>query len=374
MSRTARLFLGTRLLFFSLFLCLSAISSVRAQSSTVGSISGVVRDEQGAVIPKAEVLIQEERTGLSRKAVANDEGFYSAQSLPFGRYSVSSAPTGFKKTVRTGVELHVSENLVVNLTLAIGQIDETVNISYDAATVETRDAAVSSLISEKQVVELPLNGRNYAALLLLVPGVSQTNNDFKTRGVGLDSFVSASVNGNGSNQNLWTIDGVNNMDVGSNLTLLVYPSIDSVQEFRVERNAYSAEFGQAQGAVINLITKGGTNQFHGGVYEFFRNDVLNANNFFLNQAGQPRNALRSNNYGGNFSGPVIKDRIFFFWSEEWRKERRGTPLTGRVPTAAEKVGDFTGPLTGPAPHVPGNPNALISRIPANQLSPGGLAL
>ena len=362
-------------------------AGVDAQSNTDGNISGTVRDPQGAIVPKAEVLILEERTGFSRTVTANDEGFYSAPSLSFGRYSVSTVPPGFKRTVNTGLELHVNENLVVDLTLEIGPVDETVTVPNETAPVETRSGEVSSLVSEKQVTELPLNGRNYAQLVLMVPGVSPTNNDFRTRGTGLDSFVGASVNGNGSNQNLWTVDGVNNMDVGSNHTLLVYPSIDSIQEFRVERNSFSAEFGQAQGAVINLITKGGTNQLHGTGFEFLRNDVLNASDFFLNSAGQPKAALRYNNFGFNFNGPIKKNRAFFFWSEEWRRERRGLVRSARVPTAAEKLGDFSGFLTDPLPHDPAtcrpdpvDPTATIcdpfpgNRIPANRLSPVGLVL
>jgi hypothetical protein len=360
---------------------------VDSQTNTVGNISGTVRDPTGAVVPGAQVVIQEQRTGFSRTVVANDEGFYSAPSLPFGRYSVSTVPPGFKKTVSTDLELHVNENLVVNLSLEIGPVSETVTVSNEAAPVETRSGEVSSLVSGKQVTELPLNGRNYAQLALMVPGVSPTNDNFSTRGTGLDSLVSASVNGNGSNQNLWTVDGVNNMDVGSNFSLLVYPSIDSIQEFRVERNSFSAEFGQAQGAVINLITKGGTNQFHGTGFEFLRNDVLNANDFFLNKAGQPKAALRYNNFGFNFNGPIKKNKAFFFWSEEWRRERRGLLRSARVPTAAEKLGDFSGFLTDPLPHDPtscrpdpSDPTATIcdpfpgNKIPANRLSPVGLAL
>jgi hypothetical protein len=379
-----------RIIFPAMLLLLWTIGlsiGVAAQTSTVGSISGTVRDPKGAVVPQAQVVIQEERTGFVRRVVSNDAGFYSAPSLPFGRYSLSTAPQGFKKTVSTGLDLHVNENLVVNLTLEIGPVSETVTVSNEAAPVETRSGEVSSLVSEKQVAELPLNGRNYAQLVLMVPGVSPTNYDFTTRGTGLDSFVSASVNGNGSNQNLWTVDGVNNMDVGSNFTLLVYPSIDSIQEFRVERNSFSAEFGQAQGAVINLITKGGTNQFHGTAFEFLRNDVLNASDFFLNRAGKPKAALRYNNFGFNFNGAIKKNKAFFFWSEEWRRERRGLVRSARVPTAAEKLGDFSGVLTDPLPHDPAtcrpdpnDPTATIcdpfpgNKIPANRLSPVGLAL
>ena len=238
-----------------------------------------------------------------------------------------------------------------------------------------------------------MNGRNYAALVTLVPGLSTPNEGgaFGTRGTGLDSHVDVSVNGNQSNANMWTVDGVNNMDVGSNATLLVFPSIDSIAEFRVERNSFSAEYGQAQGAVINLVTKGGTNQFHGTVFEFLRHETLNANDWFSNQAGIKRAPLTYNNFGGNFSGPIVKDRIFFFWSEEWRRERRGTgPLRALVPTAQERAGNFSGALTGGLPFDPftctrdagGNIQfgpTTCQRFPGNiipqaRLSPAGLAL
>jgi len=376
-------------------LTIGLLVGVHAQSSTTGNITGTVRDPQGAAVPKAEVTITDEKTGASRTISATEDGFYNATSLPAGMYTISTAPAGFKKTISTGVELHVNENKTVNLDLQVGQVTETVTVTSEAAPVELRSGEVSSLISEKQVTELPLNGRNYAQLALMVPGVSPVTQAgaggaFATRGTGLNSGVDMSVNGNQSNSNLWTVDGVNNMDVGSNRTLLVFPSIDSIQEFRVERNSFSAEFGQAQGAVVNLITKGGSNDFHGSLFEFFRNDALNANNFFLNRAGQPKPQLDYNNFGGNFSGPIVKNRIFFFWSEEWRRERRGQVLSAHVPTAAEKLGDFSGALTGPVPtdpatchEVPDPADATKTitvcdpfpgnRIPTNRLSPGGLA-
>ena len=381
-----------------LLLSIGLLVGVHAQSSTTGNITGTVRDPQGAAVPKAEVTITEEKTGVSRTVSATDDGFYNATSLPAGIYTVSTAPTGFKKTMTTGVQLHVNENKTVNLDLQVGQVTETVTVTSEAAPVELRSGEVSSLISEKQVTELPLNGRNYAQLALMVPGVSPVTQSgaggaFATRGTGLNSGVDMSVNGNQSNTNLWTVDGVNNMDVGSNRTLLVFPSVDAIQEFRVERNSFSAEFGQAQGAVINLITKGGSNDYHGTLFEFFRHDSLNANNFFLNRADQPKPKLKYNNFGGNFSGPIVKNRIFFFWSEEWRREQRGQVLSARVPTAAEKTGDFSGPLTGALPHIPGtcrqepaptpdDPDRTVTvcdpfpgnRIPTAQLSPAGLAL
>jgi hypothetical protein len=376
-----------------LLLALGLLAGVRAQVSTTGSITGTVRDPQGAAVPKAEVTITEETTNVSHTVTADDNGVYTALALPAGRYTVSTAPHGFKKTVNSGIDLHIGDKLVIDLKVEVGNVSEVVTVTGETAQVETRSSDVSSLVTSKQVTELPLNGRNYAQLVTLVPGISpaQSSGSFATSGTGLDSHVDMSVNGNQSNANLWTVDGVNNMDVGSNATLLVFPSIDSIQEFRVERNSFSAEYGQAQGAVINLITKSGTNEFHGTLFEFFRNDKLNANDTFLNRAGLPRATQRYNNYGWNFNGPIYlprfgeggkrvwngKNRAFFFWSEEWRKERRGlaSPLQFLVPTAAERVGDFSGSLTGPAPTDPLTGNPFPGNvIPANRLSPAALSI
>ncbi|HYU99575.1 MAG TPA: carboxypeptidase regulatory-like domain-containing protein, partial [Pyrinomonadaceae bacterium] len=367
---------------------------VNAQTNTVGNLSGTVRDPSGAAVPRADVEAKEEGTGATRTAHANDDGYYVFTSLPAGQYTVSTSPKGFKRTVATAVDLHVGENKVLNLDVQVGQVSETVTVTSDAAPVETRSGDVSSLVSEKQITELPLNGRNYSQLALMVPGVSPVTQAgaggaFTAGGTGLDGHVDMSVNGNGSNTNMWTVDGVNNMDVGSNATLLVFPSIDTIKEFRVVRNSFSAEYGQAQGAVINLITKGGSNEFHGAAYEFMRSDKLNANDFFLNLAGKPKGKLKYNNFGGNVGGPIWKNKIFFLWSEEWRYEDRGIALTGNVPTAAEKVGDFSGNLAGdPIPIDPftcqldadGNviPGSCLgypgNKIPAGRLSPAGLAL
>jgi hypothetical protein len=400
------MFRKTRLKAILFLLALGLFTGVHAQVTTTGSITGTVRDPQGAAVPKAEVTVTEETTGVSHTVTADDNGVYSALALPAGRYTVSTAPHGFKKTVNSGIDLHIGDKLVVDLKLEVGAVTEVVTVTGEAAQVETRSADVSSLVTSKQVTELPLNGRNYAQLVTLVPGISpaQGSGSFATNGTGLDSHVDMSVNGNQSNANMWTVDGVNNMDVGSNATLLVFPSIDSIQEFRVERNSFSAEYGQAQGAVINLITKGGSNEFHGTLFEFFRNDKLNANDVFLNRAGQPRPTQRYNNYGWNFNGPVYlprfgeggkrvwngKNRAFFFWSEEWRRERRGltSPIQAKVPTAAERVGDFSGALTDALPYVPGTcqtdkdgniirstcTNFPNNKIPTNLLSPAALSI
>src|SRR2546430_7565567 len=318
-------------LLITLILVGALFFNANAQTTTVGSISGTIRDEKGAVVPRAEVSIQGEGTGISRTVNSDDNGFYLAPSLPAGLYTISTAPHGFKKTIASGVDLHVAENRVVNLDLQVGKVTETVPVSSDASRVETRSGEISSLTTEKQVPELPLNGRNYAQLALMVPGVSPVTQGggggaFGTAGTGLDSHVDMSVNGNQSNANMWTVDGVNNMDVGSNATLLVFPSVDSIQEFRVERNSFSAEYGQAQGAVINLITKGGSNQFHGAGFEFLRSDKLNNNDFFLQKAAQPKAPLKYNNYDFNLNGPIKKNKHCLFWNEEWRREETGFVL------------------------------------------------
>jgi hypothetical protein len=240
-----RLALGR--MFFPALLLMWAIGlfiGVDAQTSTVGSISGTLRDPTGAVVPRAQVVVQEERTGFSRTVMANDEGFYSAPSLPFGRYSVSTAPQGFKKTVSPGLDLHVNENLVVNLTLEVGPVSETVTVSNEAAPVETRSGEVSSLVSEKQVAELPLNGRNYAQLVLMVPGVSPTNDNFTTRGTGLDSVVSASVNGNGK------------IDVAFNIRLGAWARRSAAQAVRINLTELEAPFSDC------LIAEGDTAAGH----------------------------------------------------------------------------------------------------------------
>ncbi len=211
--------LGLQALLLTLLLSLGAV--VHAQVSTVGSIGGTVRDPQGAAVPNAEVTVTEETTGLTRTVTTNDEGVYLVAGISAGRYNVSTAPAGFKKTVNPGVQLHVAERLTLDITLEVGAVGETVTVTGEAQLVETRNSDVSSLVTEKQVTELPLNGRNYAQLVTLVPGISPVTQAgaggaFGTGGTGLDSHVDMSVNGNGSNTNLWTVDGVNNMDVGSN--------------------------------------------------------------------------------------------------------------------------------------------------------------
>ncbi|HEY2933091.1 MAG TPA: carboxypeptidase-like regulatory domain-containing protein, partial [Acidobacteriota bacterium] len=368
-----------------LLLVLALLAVPAFGQRTTGTISGTIRDTSGAVIPGADVTVTNQDTHISRSAVTSDEGFYSIPNLLVGVYTVSGSLTGFKKAEKKDVKLDVAQDRLVDLRLEVGQISDVVEVSGNPPLVELRSGEVSNLVQEKQMTELPLNGRSFVQLTLLVPGASMKN-DANTRLTGLLAGVDISVNGNASTANLWLVDGADNVDRGSNRTILVYPSVDSIAEFRVSRNSFGPEAGAGAGANINIVTKSGTNTFHGTVYEFLRNDVLDGTNFFVNSV--PRNkdgslaaakpVLRSNDFGYTVGGPIKRDKAFFFWSEEWRKERRGVTRTRLVPTALERQGDFserfhtnnqpvpTDPLTGQP--FPGN------KIPANRMSPAGVQL
>jgi hypothetical protein len=348
-----------------------------AAQRTSANLRGTVTDSTHALVPGATVTVSNADTGFTRTMVTNDSGVYSFSELPVGRYQIKVELQGFKTATRTGIALAVADNREVDVELAPGALTETVSVISESTPVKTIGGDVSGVITGQQIRELPLNGRNFLQLATLMPGVSAP--DFlNVKDKGLLGGSDLSISGGGVTANLWTVDGANNNDVGSNRTILVYPSVDAIEEFKILRNSYGAEFGQSGGAQINIVTRGGTNTFHGSGFYFGRNDKLDATNYFLQQAKQPKDELRRHDFGWTVGGPLKKDRVHFFASEEWNKEKRGTPRASFVPTAAERAGDFSGPsipgctlptpldpLTG-APF-PGN------RIPANRLSPGGQA-
>jgi len=347
-----------------------------AAQTFTGSLRGVVGDRSGAVIPDASVTVTNKSTGESRTAATNRQGEYVFPDLSAGVYDVRIKQASFKEFVSKGVEVHVSSATVVDATLEVGSATEQVTVEASAVQVETSTGAVGNVVEGNEVRELPLNGRSFAQLTQLMPGVSPQAN-FDSKDKGLLAGVDFSVDGNSTTANVFNVDGVNNNDVGSNRTILVYPSIDSIQEFKILRNSYGPEYGQASGAVINIITRGGSNQFHGGVYYFGRNDVLNAADFFNNLNKIPKDKLRRNDYGYNVGGPIKKDKLFFFWSQEWNHELRGKARTATVPTAAEQTGDFTNRRTdldgngNPCDPAPKDPvtGAVLTKVP--QISPAG---
>ena len=365
--RTQRLFLVASLL-------LLAAAPVLAQRTT-GTLRGTVTDPTRAVIAGANVSIKGEDTGLSRSTTTNSSGIYAFPDLPVGSYQVEVGSPGFKSAQRTKIVLNVAEVRVVDVQLETGAVTESVNVEVPAIAVQTSGGEVAGLITGEQVRELPLNGRNFLQLALLMPGVSAP--DFlNVKDKGLLGGSDLSVSGSAVTANMWTVDGANNNDVGSNRTILVYPSVDAIEEFKIHRNAYGAEYGQAAGAQVNIVTRGGSNEFHGSGFYFGRRDALNSKNYFLEQAGQPKDKLKRNDFGWTLGGPIIKDKLHFFASQEWNRELRGTVRAAFVPTAAERAGDFSGPgISGCTNAIPVDPLTGApfpgNKIPANRISRGG---
>jgi hypothetical protein len=331
-----------------------------------GTISGIVTDPTGAVIPQVAITITNTETGLSRTVTSNDMGEYIAPDLPNGNYRITAKQTNFKEGVISNVELHVASTALVNIQLQMGNISEQIVVEANTIQVQTDSAQLGEVVQSAQVQDLPLNGRNFVALTQLQPGVSAARS-YDAVGKGLKGGVDFAVNGNSMDNNLFLVDGANNNDVGSNRTILVYPSIESIQEFKMLRNAYGPEYGQASGGVINIVTKSGGNNWHGSIFYSGRNDSLDAYDWFASrQATQDRLAnvfhpstgsiysnpnqdkpvLRRNDFGYSLGGPIKKDRLFFFWSQEWNREVRGVGRSGCVPNAAERGGDFSNVTCG----------------------------
>jgi hypothetical protein len=341
------------------------------------AIRGNVTDPSSAVIAGAKVTLRNEETGLSRIATTNDSGNYSFADLPVGSYEIEVSFSGFKSAVRTAIVIDVADVREVNVQLATGEVTEAVSVEANTYAVKTVGAEIAGVVSGEQVRELPLNGRNFIQLTLLQPGVTATEG-FDTKNKGMLGMSTISVSGGSTTSNMWLVDGADNVDHGSNSSILVYPSIDAIEEFKIQRNNYGAEFGQAGGAQVNLVTKGGTNTFHGSGYYFGRRGSWNSTDYFSKQAGLPTAPLHWDDYGGTFGGPVVKDKLHFFVSYEQNKDDRTNTRSGFMPTAAERAGDFSAaPLGDCTPPIPIDP--LTGEpfpgnvIPANRINPAGLA-
>jgi len=331
------------------------MSEVCLGQNITGTILGTVSDSKGGVVPNVSVTVTNADQKVAVRTMTTDErGQYVAALLPVGRYNVTAEAAGFKKAIQYGIVLNVDDRLAVNLTLEVGSISDTISVEANALHVDTETATATGVISGLQLRELSLNSRNYAQLVLLVPGTSDSGNADQifpgaTAPVGTN-LMTFQINGNRREENNWQVDGADNVDRGSNLTLLSFPSIDAISEFRVVRGAYDAESGRSAGAQVNVITRSGTSDIHGGVYEFFRNDILNANSFF-NNATNPitqRPVLRYNDFGGTIGGPVWipkiykqRNKTFFFVSEEARRIVTYSNPTATVPYSGMANGQFS---------------------------------
>ena len=312
--------------------------AVLSAQVVTGSISGRVTDSTGAVIPGATIQIQNLDTGLSRSAETDSAGRYVTRNLPLGSYSVTAQQEGFQKQVRSGITLNVGSEAVVNLELSVGTVQETVQVSGEAPAVETTQATLSSLVTPEQMRELPLNGRSYDQLALLSPGVVAQPDGTRNQTQGAGWRLSS--NGARADANLYLLDGTvvnDHSSQGPGSAAGQSLGIEAILEFRILTHSFSAEYGRNAGAVISAVTRSGTNQFHGSAYEFFRNNVLDARNFF-NAGDLP--PFRRNQFGAAAGGPILKDRIFFFANYEGLRERRGNTVIAFVPDLSVRQGLF----------------------------------
>ena len=353
-----------RAVLLTLALIFASSSSAFGQEEIMASISGQVTDSSGALVQNASVSIVNDETKTERKTTTSEEGTYTITNLVPGTYTLTVEVANFKRYVQTALVLNARDRRSINVAMEPGTIGEMVTVTSQESGV-LDSPTTQALVSNAQIVELPLNNRNFIRLLEAgIPGVSSDLSD--ETGFGLTSVASISINGMRRNAVNYFVDGVQNTDVGSNITLLSTPTIDSIREFKVLSSNYTAEIGRSGGGAVTIVTRGGANDFHGTLYEFVRNDRFNANNYFNNRQGRradgslvaPVPKLRYNNYGFTFSGPVMlprfgeggpthwsgKGKTFFFFSEEVRRITRGqADASGTVPSLAQRGfngGDF----------------------------------
>lgn len=318
---------------FSILCTALAFSLPAAAQEITATIAGTVTDQTGAPLPGVNVTARNTGKGVTTEAVTSSTGRYILPYLTNGAYEITFSMSGFKSHVARNISLHVNDRLEVGAVLGVQGVTEAVEVTASAGLIQP-GASVQNLMGSTQVQELPLNNRNFVQLATLVPGVSSSLSD--EVGLGLTSTVSLSINGARRNAINWFVDGASNVDVGSNITLLNTPTLESIEEFKIITSSYSAEWPRSGGGIVNVVTKSGNNAFRGSVYEFYRNDSLNANSFFRKQSTNPAISeappkLDYHNFGATFGGPIQKDKFFFFGSYERRKiERAPSSLTANT--------------------------------------------
>jgi hypothetical protein len=357
-------------------LCFCAL--LRAAEPT-GTIAGSILDPSGAAVPNAKVTATALGTGLTRGTKSGSDGQFVIPLLPVGVYSITVEVTGFERFEQRGIEVRVDQNSTVPVTLKIGSTTQLVTVEANAQMVETRSGSLSQLITERNVVDLPLNGRNAAALILLTAGTADLGAGNANGGgdvssnmtKGFPSAQAISTNGARAETVNYFLDGGSNQDQYLDVNR-PFPNPDAVEEFSVQTNSYSAEFGRAAGAVVNVVSKSGTNAWHGTAFEFLRNGKLNARNYFAAAQDQ----LKRNQYGGSLGGPIKKDNLFIFGTYQ------GTPLrdlsagnSATVPTDAQRIGDFSALLPGKQLKDPSTGlNYTDNQIPSSQFAAASLQL
>jgi hypothetical protein len=367
-----------------LFVCIS-VSHAYAQTIT-GSISGRVMDQQGAAVAGATVTAIEPDKNITATMKTGEQGDFVFTALQPGNYTISVEAHGFKKLQRSAIALHADDKLALgNVNLEVGALTETIEVSAQAALLQTESVERSATITGKQIENIEVNGRNPLDMTKLIPGVVNTSN-FQVGGAGGLSGIQA--NGNRGSANMLTINGINNIDTGSNGSQNVTVSMDSTQEFKIMTGMYQAEYGRNAGAQISVVTKSGTDQFHGSGYWYHRHDDLNANSWLNNAKGLPRSLFRYNDPGYTIGGPIYipkllpqtKEKLFFFFSEEWQKQLAPNSVRNvQVPTALERQGNYSQSVDSSGKPVtiidPSNGKPFQGNIiPANRLYAPGVAL
>lgn len=374
----------------SLILILCGASPLWAQQAG-GIIAGAVYDPTGAVVPEANVIVTNLDTGEEYETRTNSSGTFTTPSLRIGRYSVRASRAGFKATVERNLVLEVDARVEVNIKLQVGEASESVTVEAEGASVDTSSAVLSTVVAREPIENLPLNGRNTLALVLLTPGVrsnaGSVNSGFADRGSQLSSI---SINGSPNAMNNNQLDGGANIQTYTG-ELALNPATDAITEFSVRFGAMPAEYGFTAGGIINMATRSGTNSFHGALYEYFRNDFFDAITFIppttTGSSILPKPKLRYNQFGAAIGGPVLHDKVFFFANYEEFRYNRSTPKVGTVPTLLERTGDFSdSPFVLYDPATTKTVNGKVTRatfaneygngnkIPASRIDPVALAM
>jgi TonB-dependent Receptor Plug Domain. len=357
----------------ALALTLGLTGSLQAQTS-LGQIAGNVVDSTGGAIPGATITITNTGTQAVRSINSDGSGFYTATNLPIGNYTVSISKTGFRGETRTGLVLSADSHLTANFELQVGATTEAVTVTAIAGeTLNTTSGELAHVIDTKQVENLPLNGHNYTQLMTLIPGAVVTNPDVFSETTSL-SAGNQNINGNKSDSANLTVDGAFNMVSGSNGSLVNNVGPDFIQEVKIETSNFSAEYGRNSGPAFNIVTKSGTNKFHGTVFEYVRNNIFDARPFF----SQSKTHLVFNDFGYSVGGPIIKDRLFFFAGEEWKRLRQQQSPTQRTtPSSAELAGNFSGLTVGGKAvqlYYPGTTTPIPNNNISSMITPDGHAI
>ena len=293
-------------------LLLAAFPVILFSQAYFGTVSGLMTDPTGAVIPGVKLTLTDVGKGYTFTATSNKAGEYLLPSIPPSTYSLTAEMTGFDKAIRNDIKVDVTAHVTVNMALKIAGATQTVQVSSQNTTLQTQDATTGQVINKRFIENLPLTDRYLLNLTALTPGVNKVDDACGTNCTGTN-FIS---NGSRNSTADVLMDGasITNMEPNGGITNVTYtPSIESVQEFKVQQSNFSAEYGFSGGSIVNMVTQSGTNVFHGELYDFVRNQVLDANNWFANYYGQPIPALSRHNYGGTIGGPIIKNKTFFFF-------------------------------------------------------------